>query len=214
MFIILFFLLLLLKIITSIEIIKGSKILISSNMNFSIPKNKCKEILIPNNFKKIRLYLLSNEIDELLITDIKIDSCENAQSIAKCCDFNSTFCIKDINPSYKYYHFYGCLESSYIYACGNNNKNLSSSLNIKLYPIKEEGCQLDDFDDEIKCANIGLSECKNQINKKCQYIECFSESNEKLLSLCLPNYFTDEEINERCSNHINYGENGKFNKLY
>ena len=67
-----------------IEIIKGSKALLTSNTNFIIPKNKCKEILIPNNYKKIKLYLLSIEIDELLLTDIKINSCGNVGPIIDC----------------------------------------------------------------------------------------------------------------------------------
>ena len=202
--------------ISSIEIIEGSKILLSSNINLSIPKNKCKEFSIPNNYKKIKIYILSNEINELLLTDNKINSCDNNESIFDCCDDNSTYCLKDTNPSYNYYHLYNCLKSSYIYACGNNNKNISSSLNIKIYVIKEEGCQIEEYGDEIKCANIGLSDCKSQTNsnndKKCQYVECFSEKNVKLFSLCLPSYFTNEDINTRCSNHANYGENGKFLK--
>jgi len=203
----------LIKLIYSIEIIKGSKILLSSNMNFSIPKNKCREISIPNNFKKIKLYLLSNEIDELLLTDHRIISCES-KSISNCCNRNSTFCINDINPSNNYYHLYNCLEFSYIYACGNNNQNISSLVNIKIYNIKEEGCQIEELNKEIECANLGLSECKNQKkkNKKCQYIECFSENDEKLMELCLPSGLTDDEINEKCSNHADYGENGKYSK--
>ena len=31
--------------------------------------------------------------------------------------------------------------------------------------IKEEGCQVDEFNNEVECANIGLSECKNQKKK-------------------------------------------------
>ena len=62
---------------------------------------------------------------------------------------------------------------------------------------------------------MGLSGCKkkNHSRKKCQYIECLSENNEKLMDLCLPSNFTDEKINEKCSNHIDYGEGGKFNKV-
>ena len=71
---------------------------------------------------------------------------------------------------------------------------------------------MEEYDDELSCANLGLSECKIQ-NNKCQYIACLSENNQKLMELCLPNKFNDDEINERCSNHEDYGENGKFNKL-
>ena len=215
-YILICYFLLTIKIINSIEIVRGSKILLSSNTNFSIPKNKCLEILIPNNFKKIKMYLKSNEINDLLLTDKKINSCQNNDLIGDCCGNNSTFCIKETFPSYNYYHLYNCLESSYLYVCGNNNKNISSSIKIILYVIKDEGCQFDeDNNDEAICAKIGLSECKKQTNsrKKCQYIECFSEKNEKLIDLCLPSYLSDEEINEKCSNHIDYGENGKFQKL-
>ena len=203
------------KLINSIEIIKGSKILLSSNMNFTIPKNKCKEILIPNNYKKIKIYILSQEINELLLTDKRINTCEGNESIINCCNNNSTFCISEIIPSSNYYHLYNCLESNYIYACGNNNQNISSLINIKLYNIKEEGCQVDEFNNEVECANIGLSECKNQKKKykNCQYIECFSEQNEKIMELCLPSQYTNDEINEKCSSHVNYGENGYFNKF-
>ena len=212
MIIILIWNLFFIKFVNLIEIIKGSKALLTSNTNFIIPKNKCKEILIPNNYKKIKLYLLSIEIDELLLTDIKINSCGNVGPIIDCWNDNSTICSKEINPSYNYFHLYNCLESSYIYACGNDNNNISSSLNVKVYVIKEEGCLMEEYDDELSCANLGLSECKIQ-NNKCQYIACLSENNEKLMELCLPNKFNDDEINERCSNHEDYGENGKFNKL-
>ena len=199
------------RLINSLEIVKSSKALLSSNTNFIIPKNKCKEILIPNNFKKITLYLLSTEIDELLLTDKKINSCKDNQSILDCCNVNSTFCTKEVNPSDNYFHIYNCLESSYIYACGKNN-NISSSLNVRVYVVKEEGCQIEENNDELKCASLGLSQCKIQINQ-CQYIECISENNEKLMELCLPSNFKDEEIHERCSNHEDFGENGTFNKL-
>ena len=204
-----------LKSINSIDIIKGSKILLSSNMNFSIPKNnKCKEIIIPTNFKKLKLVFLSNEINELLVTDKRINSCQSNQSIFDCCNNNSTFCEKDINPLKNYYHLYNCLNASFVYACGNN-KDASSFLIIKSYVVKEEGCIINDFNDEIECANFGLSQCKNQPyseNMKCKYVECYSEKNERLLSLCLPINFTDPEINDRCSNHINYNEGGYYIK--
>ena len=203
--------LIILPTINSFEIIRGSKILLSSSMNFSIPKNnKCKEILVPNNFKKIRLYLISNEINELLITDYRINSCQSNQTISDCCDNNSTFCMRDINPIKNYYQLYTCLNMTYVYACGNN-KNEPSYLIIKAFVAKDQGCEIEEYNDEIECADIGLSECKNQ-SKKCQYVECFSDKNVKLFDLCVPSHFSDEEINQRCSNHDNYNENGFFIK--
>ena len=200
-----------LQTINSFEIIRGSKILLSSNMNFSIPKNnKCKEIVVPNNFKKLRLYLISNEINELLITDYRINLCQSNQSISDCCDNNSTFCMRDINPVKNFYQLYACLNETYVYACGNN-KNEPSYLIIKTYVVKEQGCEIEEYNDEIECANIGLSECKSHTTK-CQYVECFSDKNVKLFGLCVPSNFTDEDINQRCYNHASYNENGFFIK--
>ena len=218
MFFNLIWILLFINLIKTFDIIKGSKALLSSNTNYSIPKNKCKEIKIPNNFKKIKIYTSSNEINEILLTDKIINSCDNNQSIYDCCNINSTFCLKETNPSNNYYHIYNCMESSYIYACGNNNENISSSLNIKVFVIKEEGCQIEEYDDEVKCGSLPLSECNNESNiikkkhNSCQYVECLSENNEKLMGLCLPKNYTDDKINEKCSYHANYGENGKFIK--
>ena len=201
-----------LRLIKLIEILPGSQVLLSSDTSFLIPSNKCKEIVISNNFKKLNITLSSSGISELLLTDHQIEKCPNIDSIVDCCPENSTYCMASINPFYNYFYLYYCLELSYIYACAKDN-NFTNYLTLETNVIKGEGCQIAEYIDETECETIGLENCKNNkyCNNKCKYVECLSENNGYLFGMCLPVNFTENDIIERCSNHINFGDKGKYN---
>ena len=201
-----------LPLINLMQILPGTQVLLSSDNTFIIPPNKCKEIIIANNFKKLNITLISSGISELLLTDHQIEECTNNNSIVDCCPQNSTYCMSSINPFYNYFYLYYCLELSYIYAC-SNNQNFTNYLTLETNVIKGEGCQIAEYIDETECETIGIENCKNKkyCNNKCKYIECLSEKYEYLFAMCLPVNFTENDIMERCSNHINFGGKGKYN---
>lgn len=199
-----------------LEIKDSINILLSSRMSIPIKRNTCKEISIPNNFKKLNLTLISSGISEILLTDKRISQCQNQNqkyqsfTMSNCCDENSTFCMNNINPSYNYFHLYYCLEESYIYICSKNVTN--SHLSITVNVIKGEGCQIAEYFEETECATTGLINCKNQntCNNKCQYIECLNDKQNFLFDMCLPVNFTETDILERCSEHVDFLPNGKY----
>ena len=195
------------RIIKPIPIIKGTKILLSSSKTIIIKDNTCEEIIIPSNYKKLNIQLDSTNISKLTLTDIPIDKCEDDINF-DCCSLNSTFCMKNINPTNNYFNLKYCLDYSYLYVCGKENSHISISINV----IKDEGCQVADFSDEAECATLGVKNCKSEefCNLNCQYIECLKGNNEKLFNMCLPINYTINQITERCSYHVDFDIDGKI----
>ncbi len=198
---------LIIQIINPIPIIKGTKILLSSSKTIIIKDNTCEEIIIPSNYKKLNIQLDSTNISKLTLTDIPIEKCEDDINF-DCCSLNSTFCMKNINPTNNYFNLKYCLDYSYLYVCGKENSHISISINV----IKDEGCQVADFSDEAECATLGVKNCKSEefCNSNCQYIECLKKDNNKLFSMCLPTNYSITQIMRRCSFHIDFDIDGKF----
>lgn len=207
-----FLILLLYYSISAIEISHNKKILLNSYQTFTINNNTCIEIIIPNNYKKLNLTLDSTHISNIVITDIPIIQCSSNQ-LANCCSDNSTFCMENINPIHNFFNLYYCLDKTYIYACSSNEGN--SLLTITTNVINDEGCQIAEFAEETECAKIGLTNCKdqNKCNPNCKYVDCLSNTEEKIFSMCLPLSYTMTEIVSRCENHILFNSDGSGGKV-
>jgi hypothetical protein len=105
--------------IISMEITNSSKILLGAKKTFEVQQG-CHEIVIPNNFKKLVLNLNSENLDAILLTDSKIENCDEKYDITKCCTKNSTFCIENINPTKNDLNLNYCIRNTNLYACKLN----------------------------------------------------------------------------------------------
>jgi hypothetical protein len=136
----------LLKLIKSIEISKSSKILLGATNTFDIDHG-CHEIIIPNNFKKLVINLNSENLDSILITDSKIQICDEKYDLTKCCQKNSTFCIVNKNPTKNDFNLNYCIRSTNLYAC---KLDVSNSTNRILQEISAN------LSDETNTSNNNL----------------------------------------------------------
>jgi len=128
---------------SSLEIHKGNNMPLAFTKIFE-GKKGCTEIQIPNNFKKLVLKLNSNNLDRILVTDMKIDQCNEKYNIKACCSKNATFCMENSNPTQNEFHLNYCIDHTYIYACvssedpifqdryNQNNKITNPEKNIKI----------------------------------------------------------------------------------
>ena len=112
--------------ILSMNITHSSKLLLGAKKNFDVVSG-CHEIVVPNNFKKLVLNLSSENLDAILITDSKIERCDEKYDITKCCAKNSTFCIENIKPTKNDLKLNYCIRNTNIYACKLNNDNQFNS---------------------------------------------------------------------------------------
>ena len=121
--------------------------------------------------------------------------------------------MENINPIHNFFNLYYCLDKTYIYACSSNEGN--SLLTITTNVINDEGCQIAEFAEETECAKIGLTNCKdqNKCNPNCKYVDCLSNTEEKIFSMCLPLSYTMTEIVSRCENHILFNSDGSGGKV-
>lgn len=184
---------------------------LSSTKFFPVEKNTCTEIIIPNNYKTLNVSVDSSSISSILLTDSKITHCDS--SLSSCCPMNSTFCLQTINPTHDDFDLYYCLDYSYLYACNDNS--LSSVVTITTNVVEGDGCQTAEFTDETECAIMGIQNCKDQTkcNKNCQYVECLTSQEKKILSLCLPVNFSMSDVVGRCENHRDFNIDGKGGKV-
>jgi hypothetical protein len=197
---------------------------------YEIQVNQCKELIIPNNYKKLLLNLEAEKLSRVLITDKRIEKCEEYQDISKCCSRNSTFCIENINLIKNDFRLNYCIDYTYIYAC--NFKPLQDSLNqsevglnetskntreevvnlaVTTAIVRGQGCHTTEFIPETACSSIGLVSCKDaqKCSNECNYVECRKESNNpetRVLAMCLPSKLTNEDIMNRCRNHVSFSE--------
>jgi len=232
------------------------KMKLGLSKTFDLKGYECKEIVIPNNFKKLILKLESNNIDRVVITDQKIDKCTENTQIEKCCSRNSTFCIENVNPTQNEFRLNYCIDNTYVYACNvensklryleeetkilNNSKinntsitsnnqslqqisdtpptftyeNKNGQLTLTTSVIKGQGCQSTESVPETECSSIGLNSCKDQ-NKcisDCSYVECrreLSDPGSRVFAICLPSKLSEEEVLNRCRNHIVFSQDDK-----
>jgi hypothetical protein len=192
---------------------------LAENKTFIVTKD-CKEIIIPNNYKKLILQIKSTNIDKVLLTDQRIDSCNDEYDIRNCCSANSTFCMENKNPSYNDFRLNYCIDYTFLYACIFNKPNDISN-NADLDIVKEgnikvttdvvrgHGCNTAEFIPEVECSSLGLNACKDPKNcyKRCKYVECRTNEldvNTKVFSMCLPSNYTRNDISEKCKNHISF----------
>jgi len=104
--------------IYTMQIYKGFKMPLAHTKIFEA-KYGCTEIQIPNNYKKLILKLESNNLNRILVTDMKIDLCNENYNIKGCCSKNATFCMENSNPTLNEFHLNYCIDYTYIYACVN-----------------------------------------------------------------------------------------------
>jgi hypothetical protein len=195
------------KQILTLEIVQRDTMKLAMTKVFDV-KQGCKEITIPNNFKKLLLKLKSTNLDKVLITDLKIDKCDDKNDIANCCQKNSTFCLENLNPTQNDFRLNYCIDYTYLYACAGNNTG-NSSIQIESDIVRGQGCVIAEFIPETECSSMGLASCKdpNTCSRKCTYTECRKNANDpssKVFSLCLPNSMTQSEIENKCHNHIEF----------
>lgn len=205
----------LIKLSFSIEIVQNTKVLLSSSFSYDVPYQKCVEFLIPNSYKKIFLLLSAQNIDKTILTDARLVKCdESLSSIGLCCANNSSFCMENINPTKYSSNINYCLESSYLYACSINN-NFAGTINVEIDVVKGQGCQIAEFSEETECSNIGTTTCRdqNKCHYNCQYVECLRSNMSKIFSMCLPVNYTQAEMMNKCSNHIDFEENEQYMKI-
>ena len=100
----------------TMEIHRGNKIPLAFTKIFE-GKKGCTEIQVPNNYKKLVLKLNSNNLDRILVTDMKINQCSENYNIKACCSKNATFCMENSNPTQNEFHLNYCIDYTYIYAC-------------------------------------------------------------------------------------------------
>lgn len=192
-------------------------ILLDENKQFLINKNSCIKIKIPNNYKKLNLTILTNNLNKFILIDKEINNTinlnnDNNFSCRK--EFNNLFCFEYLNPFLNYFTINNCIEKSYLYACSNNNNDSYINLNLKI--IDKLGCILKNNYSNNECLILGTNKCKNEYycSMNCQYIECLNENNIKIQSMCLPINYTDNQIIEKCKNHIDFNDKGKFVKKF
>ena len=213
----------------SLNISKDNKMPLAFTKIFNIT-NECTEIQIPNNYKKLILKLESNSLNKILVTDMKIDSCNEKTNIKACCNKNATFCMENTNPTNNEFHLNYCIDYTYIYACkfkddpkniikDLNNTNTSQLNNTIIFPekianitvnadiVKGQGCTTAEYIAETECSTLGLINCLDQTKcfASCVYVECRQESaspKSKIFSMCLPSELRDSEIVSRCKNHV------------
>lgn len=124
--------------------ISSDKMLLVDTQTFEVTKG-CREIIIPNNYKKLILQLVSTNIDQILLTDQRINKCNDNSNIQNCCTSNSTFCMQNSNPSRNDFRLNYCIDYTYLYACildsnqistynitANNTSNTTNSTNANV----------------------------------------------------------------------------------
>jgi hypothetical protein len=113
-----FLIYILIQISNTVKIHLGEKLLLPYDRIFQVSLG-CREIRIPNNYKKLKLKLESNDLSRLLVTDIRINSCNHPWDIKSCCSKNSTFCLENSNPTKNEFQLNYCIDQTFIYACYN-----------------------------------------------------------------------------------------------
>jgi hypothetical protein len=113
-----FLLYILTQISYSVKIHPAEKIFLPFEKLFQVTLG-CKEIKIPNNFKKLKIKLESNDLSRILVTDMRINSCSHPWDIKSCCSKNSTFCLENSNPTKNEFQLNYCIDQTFIYACYN-----------------------------------------------------------------------------------------------
>ena len=106
----------LIEITLSLKIYEEEKLLLPNTKLFDVG-NGCREIRIPINYKKLMLKIKSKNINRLLVTDMRINSCNQAWDIKACCSKNSTFCMENSNPTKNEFNLNYCIDQTFIYAC-------------------------------------------------------------------------------------------------
>lgn len=107
------------------------------------------------------------------------------------------------------------------YKTYQNNSSLIQSnsgpgiVTIDLSIIKDEGCQTAEFIPEVACSTLGLQNCKdpNFCSDRCVYVECRTEMenpNAREFSMCLPYNLTENDITNRCRNHITFSDSQPY----
>jgi hypothetical protein len=203
--------------ISSILIKNGfAKIKLNVTDTYNINKNECREVKIPNNYKKLILNIRSNNLDRVLITDQKIEKCSDPLSLASCCLRNSTFCIENLNPTKNDFNLNYCIDYTYLYACKNNFTNSSESTNtqpanitITTNIIRGQGCQTTENIPEATCSSIGLNSCKDsqKCTPECSYVECRHDEfdpSTRVFAMCLPSSYSNSDIISKCTNHVKF----------
>lgn len=202
---------------------------------YEIEPNKCLEIIIPNNFKKLLLNLESENLKRVLITDRRVEKCNEDEDLSKCCSKNSTFCIENVMPTKNDFRLNYCIDYTYLYACTfantfnnqsiqGNDTDLEKSNNTQIFQapsvgyifvktgiIKGQGCHTTEFIPETACSSIGLVSCKDsqKCMQECNYVECRKDAEKadsKVFAMCLPSKLSNEDILNRCRNHVEFEE--------
>jgi len=95
---------------------KEEKLLLPQTKLFDV-WNGCREIRIPINYKKLKIKIKSTNINRLLVTDERINTCNQIWDIKSCCMKNSTFCMENSNPTKNEFQLNYCIDQTFIYAC-------------------------------------------------------------------------------------------------
>ncbi len=193
---------------------------------YEVIENECREIIIPNNFKKLVLNLESDKLSRVLITDKRVEKCDETEELSKCCSRNSTFCIDNVNPTKNDFRLNYCIDFTYLYACNFGQKSLEnnttlnsseiakntsepvkSSIYLATSVVKGQGCHTTEFIAETACSSIGLVSCKDpqKCTSDCSYVECrkdLGDATSRVFATCLPSKLTNEDITNRCKNHV------------
>lgn len=198
--------------ISSILIKNGfAKIKLNVTETYNINNNECREVKIPNNFKKLILNIRSNNLDRVLITDQKIEKCSDPLSLASCCTRNSTFCIENLNPTKNDFNLNYCIDYTYLYACKNNLTSSAEASNVTITTniIRGQGCQTTENIPEATCSSIGLNSCKDsqKCSPDCSYVECRQDEfdpSTRVFAMCVPSTDSSSDIISKCSNHVKF----------
>jgi hypothetical protein len=89
----------------------------------------------------------------------------------------------------------------------NPNEPRTGTFKITSSVVKGQGCQTTEFVPETECSSIGLVSCKDEkkCSAKCSYIECRKDATKpdtRVFGMCLPSKYTEDDIINRCKNHI------------
>lgn len=92
---------------------------------------------------------------------------------------------------------------------------LSGVITLKTETKKGEGCQTAEFIPEVGCSTLGLQNCKDSqlCSDQCMYVECrtdLANADSRVFSMCLPVNLTDNDITNRCSNHITFSQSQPY----
>ncbi|OMJ68825.1 hypothetical protein SteCoe_33619 [Stentor coeruleus] len=167
----------------------------------------CQAFHLGINFQRTEVHFWPNsdgKISWIHYSDILYEKCDNK------CPSDSVLCGEISESTTSEVIIGACVGDLYIYVKTTAKASLTIASNYL-----DEKCDHIVENLYTKCGSMNYEEC-DKCGDDCRLAECIREkrSNEDeklIMSLCLPYNVSDDELNSRCSGHINV-DSGKWKK--